>query len=343
MTKEIQLLPFTPRLRSEVAALGGWLEGLTPIAGDGSDRLFFRMPGEKRSLVLLSQPQPPGSPVTENDSYFYIGRHLRQQGLPLPEIYAYCREEGWFLLEDLGDLSLDEEITLRPAPAAILDWCRQAMELLVRLQIQGREGFSSSWCYDTPVYDAGLVKERECHYFVRAFLQGFAGLEISPEGLEEEFDRLIAGALQPGNLYLLYRDFQPRNLMIREGCLWLVDFQGSRLGPLQYDLAAFLTDNQGLPAELQEILLGDYLKILQTFIEVDVAAWLEQYHYLALCRNLQILGAYGFLSQVKGKSQFLQYIPPALQALRRRLGEGKGEDFPRLRRVAEEAGAKLAL
>ncbi len=100
-------IPWSSRLEEEVRARGANLAEALPLAGDGSDRRFFRVPGEP-SLVLLHHPGSPGGAVTENDSYFRIGRHLRERGVPVPEIYAYCGEEGWMLMEDVGDLSLAE-------------------------------------------------------------------------------------------------------------------------------------------------------------------------------------------------------------------------------------------
>lgn len=331
-------LPLTPRLRTAIETRGGRLTGWQSLSGDGSDRRFIRLPGRERSLVLLHHPRPPGSPVTENDSYFFIGQHLRARGLPVPEIYTYCREEGWFLLEDLGDQNLQDAVAAQPGRDSVLAWYQQAVALLVRLQVEGRLGFSPAWCFDTPVYDRQLVLERECHYFVRAFLQGYLGWEGSFQELEAEFAYLAQHALVPSELYLLHRDFQSRNLMFRDGRLWLIDFQGCRLGPLPYDLAALLIDPYvALPGEWQEQLLTSYLEILQNHIPVDADAWRAQYFYLALCRNLQILGAYGFLTRVKGKSFFARFIPPALASLRNRLAQSPGSAFPRLRHLVEQA------
>lgn len=308
------------------------------ISGDGSDRRFFRLPTATPPLVLLYHPHAPGSPVTENDSYFFIGRHLQGRGLPVPEIYDYCREEGWFLLEDLGDWNLQAEVKARPAPESVLAWYHQTVELLVRLQLDGRRGFSPNWCFDTPVYDLKLAREKECHYFVWAFLQGYLGLNISLEELGAEFSYLLSKALTSNENYFLHRDFQSRNLMIKDGRLRLIDFQGSRLGPLPYDLAALLIDPYvELSPPWQDQLLDYYLEILKNYIPVEADAWREQYYYLALCRHLQILGAFGYLTQVKGKSQFARYIPPALASLRIRLDLKPGSAFPRLRRIVAQA------
>jgi N-acetylmuramate 1-kinase len=337
MNPELELsLP--PQLRQAILVWGAGKVDLQPIAADGSDRRFYRLRRPGDSLICLLHPHPPGNPVTENDSYYFIGRHLRRQGAPVPEMYAHCREEGWFLLEDLGDRSLYEQYRRQPDDNLRMALYSQALRVLVQMQLTGTKGFAPAWCFDTPAYDANLVRERECHYFVRAFLQDYLGLEISPEELAEDFELLLQRALYPEQRFFLHRDFQSRNLMLYHDRLWLIDFQGARLGPLQYDLAALLLDPYvNLPLTSQDILLAEYLRRLQEHLPVDPVVWRQRYNYVALCRNLQTLGAYGFLSQQKGKIFFRQFIPAAYRSLQHRLEIIPGGDFPELRRVVAQA------
>jgi aminoglycoside/choline kinase family phosphotransferase len=333
---EVSLLP--PRLQCELQT---W-EAIQPLAADGSDRQFYRLQRPGHSLICLYHPCPPGGSVTENDSYLAIGRHLRHQGAPVPEIFTYCREEGWFLVEDLGDRSLQEHYQRQTDKAAQMELYHQALEVLIRLQVFGTQGFSPAWCFDTRYYDADLVRQRECHYFVQAFVQGYLGLEVASEELREDFELLLTRALEPPQKFLVHRDFQSRNLMVHHHQLWLIDFQGARLGPLQYDLAALLLDPYvELDFAVQETLLAHYLHLLQEQLPVDPADWRQRYTYVSLCRNLQILGAYGFLSRQKGKPFFQQFIPAACRSLLQRLECLPPGDLPALRRVADQAAARL--
>jgi len=326
------------KLRRELAA---W-PMRQAIAADGSDRRFFRLQRGQASCICLYHPRPPGTPVTENDSYDLIGRHLRQQGLPVPKIYTYCREEGWFLLEDLGDTSLHEAALRQADRSSILALYRQAVGLLVDLQQAGTRGFDHEWCFDTPSYDAELVYTRECRYFQNAFLQGYLGWQEIPAALEEDFARLLDRALADDEQVLLHRDFQSRNLLVHQGRLWLIDFQGARLGPSQYDLAALLLDPYvQLPPALQADLLTEYLSRRGRQAAIDSLAWRQRYRYIALCRNLQILGAYGFLSRQKGKPFFQQFIPSACRSLIRQLAALPTGELPTLRKVAQQAWEQL--
>lgn len=326
----------TPRLLTETARLGVSLKGAQPLTG-GSERRFFRLPGTP-PVVLLSHPQPPGDAVNENDSYVHIGRHLRRQGVPVPEIFAYCREEGWLLLEDVGDLSLEAALA-RPGA----DWrrlYREALEVLLRQQLAGREGFDPAWCFDTPRITREFLLTRECRYFVEAFLQGYAGLEVTFADLEGDCQELVAAALPEGTEEVfLHRDYQSRNLHLHQGRLRILDFQGGRLGPLAYDPAALLLDPYvNLGEAREEELLAFYLALLRRQCPVAEAAFRESFYHLALCRHLQVLGAFGFLTVVRGKSQFAAHIPAALAGLRRRLAQRPGA-FPAIEEAARLAAA----
>ena len=321
--------PWTARLASAAQTRGLSLTSPHPLAGDGSDRRFYRLLGSP-TAVLVFHPNPPGGEVNENDSYYRIGRHLKAQGVPVPEIYAYCAEEGWMLTEDLGDMSLEAVIKRQPAASQVRHWYRQALEILANMQIEGKVGFDPAWCFDTPVLHRPFLWERECGYFVQAFLNNYLGLATTMEDLAPDFERILTGALPPGPHYFLHRDYQSRNLFIASGRLWVIDFQGGRLGPLGYDLAAFLIDPYvNLNPAWQQEFLDYYLEIITPRLHLDPAAFREQYYYLALCRNLQILGAYGYLTKVKGKDYFARYMAVAVAGLRRLLADRPGS-LPRL-------------
>jgi aminoglycoside/choline kinase family phosphotransferase len=328
-------LPRSSLLKAEARARGVSLAQILPLAGDGSDRRFFRVPG-KPPLVLLYHPAPPGREVTENDSYFLIGRHLRDKGVPVPEIYVYCRQECWMLLEDVGDLSLAEVVAAAPSGTEVLAWYRQVIKILLHQQLEGAAGFNPDWCFDTPAVTRPFLLERECRYFVWAFLQGYLGLEVAEAELTPDFERLLAGIRPDESPGFLHRDFQSKNLFIQGEDIRVLDFQGARLGPLGYDLAALLIDPYvDLSPAAQEELLSFYQGLLAEQRSFDRQDFREQYENLALCRNLQILGAYGFLTRVKGKGQFARYIPRAVASLRRRLAARPGA-FPRLEAVVEQ-------
>jgi hypothetical protein len=205
------------------------------------------------------------------------------------------------------------------------------------MQCKAREGFEVRWCWDSPVYDRDIMLERESGYFLRAFWQGLLQQEV-PAGLQEEFERLADTAVSAPNDYFLHRDFQSRNVMIQDGRVRIIDYQGGRLGPLGYDLASLLLDPYAqLPVWFQEELYWYYLSRLGEITVFEAELFHQTYRALALQRNLQIIGAFSFLSEVRGKSFFTRFIGPSLASLLRQLQQKDQLHLPVLTQTALQA------
>jgi len=286
--------------------------------------------------MVNDQPPKDERGVTENDSFLYISRHLRAKGVPMPEIYQYDRERGWFIMEDLGDCHLQTEVMrIKGDRKQLVETYQGVIDMLVVIQAEGRKEFDPALTHNPP-YDARFMLAWESGYFLRAFLKGFLGLDIPEEELRDELEDLARQAAEAPAGYFLYRDFQSRNIMVREKGWGFLDFQGGRLGPLQYDLASLLLDPYvELEHEVQEELLAYYLGRIRERAALD-RGFQEQYPFIALHRAMQILGAFGFLTTAKGLKFFHQYIPPALRGLRALLKERYFTPYKKLKRVVFE-------
>ncbi|MEN6484404.1 MAG: phosphotransferase [Syntrophobacteraceae bacterium] len=285
-----------------------------PLAGDGSDRKFYRVRQGSLRFVALVSPRKASCGLDENDSYHRIGRHLRERGVPVPAMPWADPLRGEFLLEDLGDCHLQRMALRRPAGIETL--YREALRLLLNVHENGSRGFDPGYCFDTPVYEPRFVYERELEYFRKAFLVGCLGLDADAEDLRHDFEALAERAGVCESAWVIHRDFQSRNIMVCGGRLRLVDFQGMRLGPPAYDLASLLADPYvALPRRLQERLEELYRRAAERALGISPRAFSESYVSVRLCRNLQMLGAFGFLGVKRGKRQFLAYIPRALRQL----------------------------
>lgn len=309
------------------------------MAGDGSDRQFYRLAVGERSLlaILPGAGQPQG--MAEARAAYLIGQHFFREGAAVPRIYGFAEECGLILCEDLGDTKLHDLVLRQGAQAEEVEaYYRQALVALAHLQTETRHGFQPDWCWDTPRYDRELMLARESGYFRKALCEDFLGMNDLPQGLDREFVFLAERAAQEPADFILHRDFQSRNLMVCEGKIRIIDFQGARLGPLGYDPASLLIDPYaGLSSDRQQALLGCYLDALAAHIPLDRGRFLEGYYYMALQRNLQILGAFAFLSKNRGKQFFRQFIKPAATTLHEHLAAPQGRDFPCLRAVVEQA------
>jgi hypothetical protein len=332
------------------------------LAVDGSNRKFFRVRTSGRSLLALCHPEGTPDGTGENDAYWSIGRHLHSRGIPVPAFQAYERKQGWIILQDLGDVTLQEAVRSAPSQDELLPLYEPVLDSLLALQLRGREGFLDAWCHQTSRYDERVMLERESGYFLNAFLKGYlvsvpqfplsSGGEGKGEGsmgpedeqtLLQEFRALAHLASKAPIQFLMHRDFQSRNILFPSPALpHLIDFQGARWGPLQYDVAALTIDPYvDLAPETREAILHSYAERLGATGVMRADDFMEQYPIIALHRNLQILGAFAFLGRVKQKPFFLQWIPGALWHLRALLRAHPEWPCPHLRDEAERASLLL--
>jgi aminoglycoside/choline kinase family phosphotransferase len=309
------------------------------IVGEGSGRRFYRVKRMDASWVVMVNSRPPADQrgVTENDSFLYIAHHLKGKGIPVPEIYAQDRDKGLFLVEDLGDHHLQAEIfDLKDDERRLRETYCRVIDVLVSIQVEGSKGFDPAQTHNAK-YDQGFMLAWESGYFHFVFLNDYLGLDIPEEELRDEFENLARLASQTPSGYFLYRDFQSRNIMVRNSGLGLLDFQGARLGPLQYDLASLLLDPYvDLAERLQGELMAYYLLKIDKLIPLDPKTFERYYPFIALHRAMQILGAFAFLTKAKGLGFFQPYIPAAVRNLRTLLGAKQFDPYKRLKRVVFE-------
>ncbi|MBN1101890.1 MAG: phosphotransferase [Deltaproteobacteria bacterium] len=298
----------------------------SPLSGDGSERLFRRarvMETELTFVVMENRPTDEYR-AKENLSYLMIGRHLLSKGIPVPRIFRSDLERGWFIMEDLGDRNL-QEASREPDPLPLFEG---VLHVLIRLQIEGADGFDPAWTCQTERYDAFVMRRYEAEYFRDAFLHTYLGMKAEWPELEVPFNLLAKEAAKAPGHFFLHRDFQSRNVMVRPDGIGIIDWQGGRLGPLAYDVASLIIDPYTDLAPRERTRLYDsYVVMLADHQPAWAELFEESFPYLALQRNLQILGAFSFLSKVRGKTCFEAYIPKALTSLCRLLGEVRREEL----------------
>jgi len=294
---------------------------ISPLAGDGSKRLFQRLKpdGFRHAFIFMQNPPNDEFLKKENYAYLTIGNHLLSKGLSLPRIIKYDLERGFFILEDMGDRTLQDEALKSNNRVALYE---EVIETLLKLQIEGRDGFDTGWCCQTPFYDASLMLEKEAWYFRDAFLRDYIKTDIDLSILDGSFKYIISMAEKADKNYLLHRDFQSRNIMCLNNSIAVLDWQGARLGPLAYDLASLLYDPYvDLTQDERGYLKSVYSSLLKKTDPSACETFKRYFLYIAVMRLLQALGAYSFLSLKQGKTYFGKYIPVALKSLRTLLSE----------------------
>jgi aminoglycoside/choline kinase family phosphotransferase len=277
------------------------------------------------------------SPTSEADAFVRIGRHLYDREIPVPEFFLDDTFSGLVFLEDLGDINLQTLIQNTKSLGDIILYYQSVIDLLIQQSTAGARGFDSSWTYQTDTYNRSLILEKECRYFVEAFLEGYLGMDSDFDNFKDDFFRLADKALEHAVHGFMHRDMQSRNIMVKNNRFYFIDFQGGRLGPLQYDLASLLIDPYvALPFSVQKQLLDFCVEKIAALLDLDPDDFYAGYQYCAVTRNLQILGAFGYLSRIKSKTYFEKYIPTAVKTLKHNLSAFEDEVFPALKAIVNE-------
>ncbi|MBU0992659.1 MAG: phosphotransferase [Proteobacteria bacterium] len=313
-----------------------------PLKGDGSDRVWQRISQGGHSLILVDHGIRKDDNRNEADSFVAIGTHLEQTGVPVPQIISQDTFSGFVILEDLGDTHFETHIKQIVDLKEITACYKNMIDIIVDMNVNGIKAFQDEFTYQTSSYDKALILEKECRYFVDAFLNGYLGLDIPYDTFSDEFDDLSDRALSKGIVGFMHRDLQSRNIMVKNGRFFLIDFQGGRRGPLQYDVASLLIDPYvNLSSDLQKNLAFYAAQRTEAITHTSVDDFLYGYTYLKLTRGLQMLGAFGFLTKKKEKTWFKSHIPAAIETLHRNLSLTESALFPRLKKMVEQLMEKL--
>jgi len=275
------------------------------IQQQGSNRVYTRETDETGKTII----RVVGTNRDENRAFIYMSRHFSQLGLPVPKVLWVSEDEMSYTQEDLGDtllFSCLDNYTL----------LKRAIRALAHIQIEGARDFDWSKCFPIPAMDERSIRW-DLNYFKYCFLKG-TKIEFSEPKLEDDFDRMVSVLLAQPSDSFLYRDFQSRNVMVKDGQPYFIDFQGGRRGPTQYDVASFLWQAKAnFAPELREELIAEYLDELGKILPAGFSRsnWRAALPHFVLFRTLQVLGAYGYRGYFERKPHFLESIPMALKNL----------------------------
>jgi aminoglycoside/choline kinase family phosphotransferase len=280
----------------------------------GSHRAYYRLTlQDGRTLIGAYNDD-----LDENRAFFAYTRFFTSKGFPVPTLLAVSEDNLHYLQNDLGNLTLYDHLFANrteegPAPETIA-YYEKAVRALPALQLSGKEGLDFSVAYPRAAFDRQSM-QWDLNYFKYFFLK-LANVPFNEQKLEDDYNTLMDYLLTADSDYFLYRDFQSRNIMLKEGEVYFIDYQGGRKGALQYDLASLLYQVRAdLSPALREHLLNVYLDALSERMPVDRKAFVSYFQGFVLIRILQAMGAYGYRGYFERKSHFLQSIPFAVKNL----------------------------
>lgn len=305
----------------------------TPLPESGSNRKYFRITSKNKSAIGVFNPDK-----RENQAFIFLSKHFIKSGLNVPQIYSTLLSYNIFLIEDLGDTTLFSLIinSTNGLSDEQLSLIKKSLAELGKFQIVGSRNLDYSKCYPRSTFDTQSIMW-DLNYFKYYFLK-LTGINFDEQKLEDDFNTLAKYLAKVDNNFFMYRDFNSRNIMIKENQLYFIDYQGGRKGPLQYDVASFLYSSKlNFDEELRDELLKHYLESVSVYKKVNKKEFLNYYYDFALIRILQMLGAYGFRGYYEGKAHFITSIPFAIKNLRNVLDKVKiKQNLPELKKCLNE-------
>lgn len=292
---------------------------IRPLTKAGSNRQYFRISGPRTVVGVI------GTSAIENNAFIYLSAHFSSKGLPVPKVIAVSDDRLCYIQEDLGDSSLFEMREDIPL-------LKQTIAILPDFQYKGADGMDFNNCYPVAAFDSQAILW-DLNYFKYCFLNT-TGVPYDERRLESEFRLMATRLAHSGKPTFMYRDFQSRNVMIKDGAPYFIDFQGGRKGPVEYDLVSFISQARAaFTPEVKEELIETYLQSASRYVSgIDRGLFRERLHEYELLRNLQVLGAYGFRGKFERKPHFLKSIPLALANLQNLLATGN-DTYPYLTEI----------
>lgn len=292
---------------------GEYPDLVLPLAPSGSDRVYYRLQSKEHVAIGTYSPNDK-----ESRAFLEFSKHFHAKGLPVPQIFAENLDAKVYLQEDLGSTTLYSFLIQQNDyfPDYLIQIYKKVVEQLARLQILGGQELDyEAYCYPKAAFDKESMFF-DLNYFKYHFLM-VSKVSFDEPALEKDFHTLADFLLSADAQYFLFRDFQSRNIMIRSGEPYFIDYQGGRKGALQYDLASLLFQAKAnLPHDVRQDLLEHYLKIASSLVPIDRDRFIEFYYGYVLIRNIQTLGAYGFRGIFERKEHFLKSIPYALRNIK---------------------------
>lgn len=283
------------------------------LPGSGSYREYCRLTSSARTVIGAFNAD-----VKENTAFLSFTSHFKLNDLPVPEVYTVSADLKKYLLGDLGDTTLFDYLSsLREKEGFsenIINEYKKVLKVLPKIQVVAGKEIDYSVCYPRAAFDKQSMMW-DLNYFKYYFLK-LAKIQFDEQALEDDFQSFSDYLLSADSDYFLYRDFQSRNIMLKNGEVYFIDYQGGRRGALQYDLASLLYDGKAdIPQFVRQQLFDFYLAELKKYIPVNDSDFEAFFKGFVLIRIMQAMGAYGFRGFYEKKEHFLKSIPFALKNL----------------------------
>ncbi len=319
-------IPDIQNILSELTrSIGEIPNEILPIAESGSARKYFRIVTDKCSLIGTYS-----SNIEENEAFLCFSKHFHDLGLNVPEVFAVNAERTCYLQSDFGDDNLFAHVQkalLSGGPSTpstssgtegsgtLFSLYKKALRHLVKLQVLGHQGLDYTKAYPTERFDRQAIID-DLNYFKYYFVKPHEEIDFNETRLGKDFEAFADFVSQAPCDFFMYRDFQSRNIMVKDNELYFIDFQGGRKGPLNYDVVSLLYQVKAqIPQAVRDELVEYYKAELSRYMSPEAVKFDIYQPYFVYLRLMQVLGAYGFRGLIQKKSHFIESIPYALREI----------------------------
>jgi aminoglycoside/choline kinase family phosphotransferase len=298
----------------------------------GGDRRYFRFYTNTASYIGCYNQN-----IQENEVFFYYTSHFQEVGAPLPKVLAVSPDQAIYIVEDLGKESLLDQLSTHGHTPQVYQLYQKSLNALAKMQILGHNNLDYERALTAKEFGKQAILS-DLLYFKYYFVDTLK-IPYDKQQLLEDFDALATYLTKTEHKMFMFRDFQSRNIIVNNGEVFFIDYQGGMKGALQYDVASLLWQAKAdLTEDWKNSLLQHYIQQINTLLPSPVNAdvFISQYNGYVIIRMLQVLGAYGFRGLFERKAHFLSSIPLALRNLKWFLANRKvGLIVPTLDKILE--------
>ena len=282
------------------------IQAVESLPQAGSNRIYYRVFSDGNTFIACES-----SNTNENETFFYFTEYFKQHGSPVPQLLHISPDRTKYIQEDVGTQSLLDIVLSEGYTEAVKQLYKKSLSALVNMQLTGGLALDFDRCYASSSFDKNAVLA-DLNYFKYFFLD-LHKIDYNKSKLMADFEKLSTSIGQVGPLYFMYRDFQGRNIIIKDNEPYFIDYQGGMKGPLQYDIASLLWQAKAqLPVEWKTELYAHYKTELRSKMPVDEQTFDDAYSSIVLVRLLQVLGSYGLRGIIERRAHFLSSIPLGL-------------------------------
>ncbi len=310
---------------------------ILPIAESGSARKYYRIATENRSVIGTYSENKE-----ENEAFLTFSRHFHGLGLNVPEVFAINRERTCYLQSDFGDDNLfshvQKSLMARGFGENVIQLYKQTLKHLIKFQCLGNQGLDYTKSYPNASFDRQAILD-DLNYFKYYFIKPHEEIDFNETRLGKDFEAFSDFVSQASCDFFMYRDFQSRNIMVKDNELYFIDFQGGRKGPLNYDVVSLLYQVKAqIPEAVRHELIRYYKEELKQFVNPEEVKFDTYQPYFVYLRLMQVLGAYGFRGLIQKKSHFIESIPFALKEIQTLAKAQPLDDYPELQHIIRQFG-----